>query len=627
MLARRCDVRAKYASRLASHAALHLDLFEQPGENGWVGWDSAGRNDWGVGSLRNTEIASLFNEIADFLEIKGENPFRVRAYRRAAQAMEGLSEDVAAVAARGGLQEIPGIGRDLAGKIQEYLERGAVAYLEDLRKEIPPGVVEMMGIHGVGPKTAKLLYERAGVTSVDRLEEMVRAHALVGIPGIQVKTQENILKGIAVWKSGRERMPLGAALPLAEAIRATLEALEETDQISLAGSLRRMRETVKDIDVLVTSKKPARIMGAFVALPNVAEVLAHGATKSSIRLREGIQADLRVVEPECFGAALQYFTGSKQHNIRVRELAQRQGLKVNEYGVFDEGTNRRVAGATEEDVYRAVGLPLVAPEIREDAGEIEAALENRLPELVRLDDIRGDLQLHTTWSDGAHTLAELAAGVRAKGYQYMAVTDHSKSATVAGGMDEAQVVQMIAEVRALNARLKGFRVLAGCEVDIRADGSLDFPDEILTQLDLVQVSIHSRFKMSREDMTRRIVRAVQHPLVHILGHPTGRLIGERAPYEVDIEAVLQAAKTGDVAVEINASPSRLDLNDLHARRAKDLGIPITISTDAHAIPQLDYMRYGVAVARRAWLTPSDVLNTLPAPALAAWLMQRRTKQR
>jgi DNA polymerase (family 10) len=577
--------------------------------------------------VRNTEIASLFTEIADFLEIKGENPFRVRAYRRAAQAMDGLSEDVAAVAARGGLQEIPGIGRDLAGKIQEYLERGAVEYLEDLRKEIPPGVVEMMGIHGVGPKTAKLLYERAGVTSVDRLEELVRAHALVGIPGIQAKTQENILKGIAVWKSGRERMPLGAALPLAEAIRAALEALEETDQISLAGSLRRMRETVKDIDVLVTSTRPARIMGAFVALPNVAEVLAHGETKSSVRLREGIQADLRVVEPECFGAALQYFTGSKQHNIRVRELAQRQGLKVNEYGVFDEKTNRRVAGATEEDVYRAVGLPLVPPEIREDGGEIEAALENRLPELVRLNDIRGDLQLHTTWSDGAHTLADLAAGVRAKGYQYMAVTDHSKSATVAGGMGETQVVQMIAEVRALNARLKGFRVLAGCEVDIRADGSLDFPDEILAQLDLVQVSIHSRFKMSREDMTRRIVRAVQHPLVHILGHPTGRLIGERAPYEVDIEAVLQAAKPGGVAVEINASPSRLDLNDLHARRAKDLGIPITISTDAHAIPQLDYMRYGVAVARRAWLTPSEVLNTLPAPALAAWLKQRRTKQR
>lgn len=577
--------------------------------------------------MRNTEIASLFTEIADFLEIKGENPFRVRAYRRAAQAMEGLTEDVAAVAARGDLQEIPGIGKDLAGKIQEYLARGAVGYLEDLRTEIPPGVVEMMSVHGVGPKTAKVLYEKAGVTSVERLEELARAHALVGIPGIQAKTEENILKGIAVWKSGRERMPLGTALPVAEAIRATLEPLEETDQISLAGSVRRMRETVKDIDVLVTSRRPARVMEAFVRLPNVAEVLAHGETKSSVRLREGIQADLRVVEPECFGAALQYFTGSKQHNIRVRELAQRQGLKVNEYGVFDEKTNRRVAGAAEEDVYRAVGLPPVPPEIREDGGEIEAALEKRLPKLVQLDDIRGDLQLHTTWSDGAHSLADLAAGVRAKGYQYMAVTDHSKSATVAGGMDEARVVQMIAEVRALNARVRGFRVFAGCEVDIRADGSLDFSDEILAQLDLVQVSIHSRFKMSREDMTRRIVRAVQHPLVHILGHPTGRLIGERAPYEVDIEAVLQAAKLGGVAVEINASPSRLDLNDLHARRAKDLGIPIAISTDAHAIPQLDSMRYGVAVARRAWLTPADVLNTRPAPALASWLKQRRTKPR
>jgi len=577
--------------------------------------------------VRNAEIAALFNEIADFLEIKSENPFRVRAYRRAAQTMEGLAEDVAAVAARGGLQEIPGIGRDLAGKIQEYLAHGAVAYLGELRTEIPPGVVEMMGIHGVGPKTAKLLYERAGVDSVERLEELAQAHALVGIPGIQAKTEENILKGIAVWKSGRERMPLGAALPLAEAIRTALEALEGTDRISLAGSVRRMRETVKDLDILVASTRPARVMEAFVALPNVAEVIAHGETKSSVRLREGIQADLRVVAPECFGAALQYFTGSKQHNIRVRELAQRQGLKVNEYGVFDEKTNRRVAGATEEEVYRAIGLAFVPPEIREDGGEVEAARENRLPALVVLDDIRGDLQLHTTWSDGAHSMADLAAGVRAKGYRYMAVTDHSKSATVAGGMDETQVVQMIAEVRAYNQRSKGFRVLAGCEVDIRADGSLDFPDEILAQLDLVQVSIHSRFKMSRDDMTRRIVRAVRHPLVHILGHPTGRLIGERAPYEADIETVLQAAKTGGVAVEINASPSRLDLNDVHARRAKDLGIPIAISTDAHAIPQLEYMRYGVAVARRAWLTASDVLNTRSAQALSAWLKQRRTQRR
>ena len=572
--------------------------------------------------MKNAEIAALFSEIADFLEIKGENPFRVRAYRRAAQAMEGLAEDVAAVADRGELLEIPGIGKDLAGKIQEFLQCGAVEYLEGLRREIPVGVVELMRIHGVGPKTAKLLYEQVGVDSVEKLEELAKEHKLAGVPGIQAKTEENILKGIAVWRGGRERRPLGAALTLAETILETLRDLEEVDQISMAGSLRRMKETVKDIDILVTSKTPARIMEVFVGLPNVAEVLAHGETKSSLRLRESIQVDLRVVEPDCFGAALQYFTGSKQHNIRVRELAQRRELKVSEYGVFDGRSGKRVAGATEEDVYRAVGLPLIPPELREDAGEIEAALADRLPTLVALADIRGDLQLHTTWSDGAHSLADLAAGVQAKGYQYMAVTDHSKSVTVAKGMDEARVVQMIAEVRSLNRRLKRFRVLAGCEVDILADGSLDFPDEILAQLDLVQVSVHSRFKMSREEMTARIVRAVRHPLVHILGHPTGRLIGERAAYEVDMEAVLQAARVAGIAVEINASPSRLDLNDLHARRAKDLGIPITISTDAHAMPQLDFMRYGVAVARRAWLTPGDVLNTLPDRDLVSWLGQR-----
>jgi DNA polymerase (family 10) len=573
--------------------------------------------------MKNAEIAALFSEIADFLEIKGENPFRVRAYRRAAQAMEGLAEDVAALADRGELLEIPGIGRDLAGKIQEFLQCGVVEYLEGLRREIPVGVVELMRIHGVGPKTAKLLYEQIGVDSVEKLEELAKEHKLAGLPGIQAKTEENILKGIAVWRGGRERTPLGAALTLAETILETLRGLEEVNQISTAGSLRRMKETVKDIDILVTSKTPARIMEVFVGLPNVAEVLAHGETKSSLRLREGIQVDLRVVEPDCFGAALQYFTGSKQHNIRVRELAQRRELKVSEYGVFDGRSGKRVAGATEEDVYRAVGLPFIPPELREDAGEIEAALADRLPTLVALADIRGDLQLHTTWSDGAHSLADLAAGVQTKGYQYMAVTDHSKSVTVAKGMDEARVVQMIAEVRSLNRRLKRFRVLAGCEVDILADGSLDFPDEILAQLDLVQISVHSRFKMSREEMTARIVRAVRHPLVHILGHPTGRLIGERAAYEVDMEAVLQSAKVAGIAVEINASPSRLDLNDLHARRAKDLGIPITISTDAHTMPQLDFMRYGVAVARRAWLTPGDVLNTLPDRDLLSWLGQRR----
>jgi len=573
--------------------------------------------------MNNPEIVARFTEIADYLEVKGENPFRVRAYRRAAQAIEGLAEDVSALAARNGLQQVPGIGKDLASKITEYLSTGAIPYLEGLRAEIPPGVIELMRIHGVGPKTAKLLHEQVGVDSVEKLEALARAHRLAGLPGIKAKTEENILKGIAVWRSGRERMPLGAALLLAEEILPRLRALAEVRQIEAAGSLRRMKETVKDIDILVTSSSPARVMELFVGLPNVAEVLAHGETKSSVRLREGIQADLRVVEPESFGAALQYFTGSKQHNIRVRELAQRRGLKVSEYGVFEEQSNRRVAGKSEEEVYAAVGLPWFPPELREDGGEIEAALEGRLPALVSVADIRGDLQMHSTWSDGAHPVAELVEGVRAKGYRYMALTDHSRAVTVAGGMTEERLLRMVEEVRALNRTLRGFRILAGCEVDILGDGSLDYPDEILRRLDIVLVSVHSRFKMSRDEMTARIVRAVSHPLVHILAHPTGRLIGERAAYEVDVEAVLTAARRAGTAVEINASPSRLDLNDHHARRAKDLGVPVVISTDAHRIGHLDYMRFGVSVARRAWLAPADVLNTKAEPDLLAWLEGKR----
>jgi DNA polymerase (family 10) len=573
--------------------------------------------------MQNAEIVRLFGEIADYLEVKGENPFRVRAYRRAAQAIEGLADEVAALAARDDLQEVPGIGKDLAAKIKEYLATGAIQYLDELRAEIPAGVIEMLGIHGVGPKTAKLLYEQVGVDSVEKLESLAREHKLAGLPGIKAKTEENILKGVAVWRSGRERMPLGAALLLAEDILPRLRGLREVQQIEAAGSLRRMKETVKDIDILVTSTSPARVMEVFVGLPNVAEVLAHGETKSSVRLREGIQADLRVVEPDSFGAALQYFTGSKQHNIRVRELAQRRGLKVSEYGVFEEQSNRRVAGATEEEVYAALGLPWFPPELREDGGEIEAGMEGRLPPLVAVADIRGDLQMHSTWSDGAHPLAELVEGVRAKGYRYMALTDHSRAVTVAGGMTEERLLGMVEEVRALNRTLRGFRVLAGCEVDILGDGSLDFPDEVLRRLDIVLVSVHSRFKMSRQEMTARIVRAVSHPLVHILAHPTGRLIGERGAYELDMEAVLTAARQAGTAVEINASPSRLDLNDHHARRAKDLGIPVVINTDAHRIGQLDYMRFGVSVARRAWLAPGDVLNTRTERELLAWLGRKR----
>ncbi|MFA5027169.1 MAG: DNA polymerase/3'-5' exonuclease PolX [Candidatus Methylomirabilota bacterium] len=573
--------------------------------------------------MSNLEIAGLFSRIADYLEIKGENPFRVRAYRRAAQALEGLAEDVALVAERAGLQAIPGIGKDLAGKIAEYLAAGRIAYLEELHAEIPAGVIDLLGVRGLGPKTARMLYERLGVDSVETLEALASSHRLAGLPGIQARTEENILKGIAVWRSGRERMPLGTAAGLAEAIAARFRELPGVERVESAGSLRRMRETVKDIDLLAISRDPSSIMAALAGLPDVAEVLLRGDTRSSVRLREGIQVDLRVLDPGSFGAALQYFTGSKQHNIRLRELAQQRGLTVNEYGVFREATGERIAGRTEEEVYGAVGLPWIPPELREDSGEIEAAREGRLPTLLCLEDIRGDLQLHSTWSDGALSLADLAEAVRARGYQYMAVTDHSRSTTVAGGMTAAEVVEMIREVRALNATLRGFRVLAGCEVDILADGSLDYPDEILRQLDLVQVSVHSRFTMPRDEMTRRIERAVRHPLVHILGHPTGRLLGERAAYEVDLEAVLRAAREAGTAVEINASPSRLDLNDLHARRAQELGVLLTVSTDAHTASQLDFMRFGVAVARRAWLGPAEVLNARPEAELLAWLDRTR----
>ncbi|HLC21665.1 MAG TPA: helix-hairpin-helix domain-containing protein, partial [Candidatus Methylomirabilis sp.] len=418
--------------------------------------------------MRNLEISKLFHEIADLLEIKDENVFKIRAYRRAAMNLESLTEEVEAVAARGALTEIAGIGKDLAAKIQQALDTGRIDYLEGLRKEVPRGVVELMAIPGVGPKTAKLLFDTLHVDSVEKLEALALEGKLLGLPGIKQKTVENILKGIQVVKKGRERMLLGQALPLAREIVHALEKLPQVKQISLAGSLRRMRETVKDFDLLATSTKPAKVMEVFTSLPQVAEVLLQGETKATIRHREGIQVDLRVVEPECFGAALQYFTGSKAHNIRVRDLASRKGLKVSEYGVFKEATGKRIAGATEEEVYRAVGLPYIPPELREDAGEVEAALEGRLPDLLDLKDIRGDLHAHTNWSDGHHPLEALIEAAHRKGYDYIVVSDHSRSATVAGGLSEEKLLEQITKIRTLDKKYKNLRILAGSECDILA---------------------------------------------------------------------------------------------------------------------------------------------------------------
>ena len=572
--------------------------------------------------MKNFEIAKLFYEMANLLEIKGENVFRVRAYHRAGENLESLTEEIEAVAQRGELQKIPGIGKDLAARIGEYLAGGKIADLEAMRKEIPRGLLSIMEVQGLGPKTAKLLYDRLGVDSVEKLEALARSGDILKVPGIREKTRDNILKGIATWKAGQSRMTVGKALGIAGALVEVLKARVGVRRIELAGSIRRRKETVGDIDILVTSDHPARVIETFVSLPSTLDVLAHGETKASIRHQDGIQVDLRVVEPDAFGAALLYFTGSKEHNVRVREIASKKGLKVSEYGVFNERGGKRIAGATEEEVYEAVGLPWIPPELRENAGEVEAALKGNLPDLVEQAAIRGDLHAHTDWSDGHHPLEKLIEAAEARGYDYIIVSDHSKSSTVAGGLTPDELREQIRKIRELQKKHK-IRILAGSECDILADGRMDFPDDLLKELDIVLAAVHSRFKQVRAEMTGRIVKALENPYVNILVHPTGRLIGERDLYDVDLEQVCAAAKKHGKAIEINASPQRLDLKDVHARRAAELGIPIAISTDTHYLENLDNMSLGIATARRAWITKAQVLNTLPLKKLLAWAEKSR----
>lgn len=565
-------------------------------------------------TMKNQQIATIFNEIAELLELKGGNSFRIRAYRRAAQNLDGLAQDVAMLT-EDELKDIPGIGKDLAGKVREYVETGAIAKHEELKKDIPAGVLELLRVPGLGPKKAKLFYDRLKITSAEALKAAITEGRLAGLSGIQKKTEENILRGIAALKKGSERTPLGRALPLAEEIVRRLKNAAPVGRIEVAGSIRRRRETVRDIDILVTSARPQEVMEVFVHLPHVNRVLAHGETKSSMVTDEGIQVDLRVVDEDSFGAALQYFTGSKEHNIRLREMAVKAGLKINEYGVFKGVAGKKIGGKTEEDIYRALGLAWVPPELREDRGEIDLARENRLPDLVTLDDIKGDLHVHTKWSDGSHDLGTIINAARKQGYSYIAITDHTKGLGVAHGLDAKRLAEQGREIDAANRRLSGFRVLKGTEIDIRADGRLDLPERALSSLDIVVASIHSGFNQPREQMTKRLLAAIRNPRVSIIAHPTGRLLGEREPYAVDMAAVLREAARCGVAMEVNAYPLRLDLNDIHVRMAKDLGVPLVISTDTHVMTQLDQMAYGVAVARRGWAERGDVLNTLPVEKL------------
>ncbi len=553
--------------------------------------------------------------MADLLEIQGANPFRVRAYRNARSSLEGLTDTVDEIAKRGALKDISGIGKDLAGKIVEYIEGGRIQAFEDLKKEVPIGLVEIVSIPTIGPKTAKLIFDHFGVQGVGDLEKLVQSEELLSLPGVKKKTLENVARGIALHKRRKGTFLLGRALPVARDICELLEPVAE--RVTYAGSLRRMKESVHDVDILVASEQPEEAMKTFLRMPAIARSLVGGPTKTSVLIDGDLQVDLRVVPPESWGAALAYFTGSKNHNIRLRERAIKRGLKLNEYGLFDSN-DRVVASREEEDIYSALDLPMIPPVLREDLGEIEAAIEGRLPQLVQIEDIRGDLHMHTTWSDGAETIGEMVDAAIARGYEYVAITDHSKSLGVAGGLSEEDLARHTQEIRDLDAGYPDFRVLSGTEVDIRIDGTLDYSDQMLAQLDFVVASIHSGFRQDRATLTERVVKAMQNPYVRVIGHPTGRLLGDRDAYELDMDVVMAEAARTRTCLEVNAHYYRLDLGDVLCRKAREMGVQVVISTDSHNFENLGNLPYGVGTAQRGWLEKDNVLNSHPVDELLAY---------
>jgi len=558
--------------------------------------------------MRNLEIAAVFNQIADLLEIQGANPFRVRAYRKAAMSIEGLTDSIEFIAGQGSVRHIPGIGEDLANKIQEYLQTGKMEFHEQLKQEIPVGLIKMVEIPSVGPKTAKLIYDQFRIQTIDELEALCKTERLLCVPGFKKKTIENILRGIEIHRRRRGNYLLGRTLPIATQICKYLEAYAE--RVAYAGSLRRMKEIVHDVDILAATGSPGKVMTAFLSMPLIDTVLAQGPTKASVRVQDDLQVDLRVIEPKSWGAAMHYFTGSKAHNIRMRERAIRMGLKLNEYGLFD-ADDKPIAGAEEEEIFQKLGLPFIPPVLREDQGEMEAAAEGTLPDLVELHDIRGDLHMHTRWSDGSYSTEEMVEAARGRGYQCVAITEHSESLGVAGGLSDEDLLRHADEVRLLDAKYPDIRVLAGSEVDIRMDGTLDYPDELLGKLDFVVASVHTGFKQDRAMLTERVVRAMQNPYVRVIGHPTGRLLGDRDGYDLDFDEVMKEAARTRTCLEVNSNFHRLDLNDVHCRKARDMGVHVIISTDSHNYEDLLNLPYGVATAQRGWIEKERVLNARP----------------
>ncbi len=560
--------------------------------------------------MHNNDVAELFDRLADLLEIEGANPFRVRAYRNAARLIRSLPRDVADMVAAGeDLTRLPGIGEDLAGKIKTIVETGTLPLLEEEARKVPPELAELLEIEGLGPKRVKVLHEVLGVRSLEDLERAVNAGKVRELPGFGEKTERAILEGIQRLRAQYGRMLLATAEPVAEALREHLAATSGVERVEIAGSYRRRKETVGDLDILAIAAPDSPVMDRFTTFEAVARVQSKGTTRSTVHLRSGLQVDLRVVAPQSYGAALQYFTGSKAHNIAVRRLAVKRGLKINEYGIFRG--SRRIGGAEEEAVYASVDLPWIPPELREDRGEIEAAMAGRLPDLITQDHIRGDLHVHSKHTDGRYSIEEMARAARDLGYEYIAVTDHSRRVAMAHGLDEKRLRQELEEIDRLNERLEGIRILKGCEVDILEDGRLDLPDSVLAELDLTVCSVHYRFNLPREKQTARILRAMDNPYFTILGHPTGRLINERDPYDVDLDRIIRHAAERGAILELNAQPSRLDLTDTACQQAKELGVKIAISTDAHTVHDLRFMRYGIDQARRGWLEAGDVVNTLP----------------
>src|SRR3989344_3358808 len=568
--------------------------------------------------MRNHKIAKIFNDIARFLEIDGV-AFKPYAYQRAAMSLEGLKEDVADIYRKGGkaaLQEIPGIGKGIAGHIEEYLKKGTIADLENFKKRLPVDMEGLLRVEGLGPKKVKVLYEKLGIKNIKDLEKAVKTHKIAPLFGFGEKTEQNIVQGLEFLKKGKGRSFLGEILPIARQVLWQLEKLPEVQKASLAGSLRRKRETIGDVDFLVASKSPGKVMDFFVNLPGVEKVWGKGGTKASVHMVNGFDMDLRVVPEKSYGSALQYFTGSQDHNIATRKIAIDKGLKLSEYGVFRG--SKQIAGKTEEDVYKAIGLRWMDPEIRENAGEIEASLQGKLPTLVDIKDIKGDLHCHSDWNGGKNPIEVMAQTAMDMGYEYIGISDHTKTLKIENGLNEKQLLEQIEYIKKINRSFQisnfKFQILAGCEADILKDGSIDIKDEVLAQLDYVIASVHLNTKMEKKEMMARIEKAMKNPNVDIIAHPTGRIVNQRDEYQIDFDKILKIAKETGTILEINSS-QRLDLRDFYIRRAKAEGVKMIINTDSHHKDQMNLMEYGVSQARRGWAEKSDIVNTLSVEKL------------